>query len=83
VWKRGKGFARAVGHLNRDAQKVVVQFRAAGSQTWKKAARVGIDDRGRWSTRVKVTRAGSWRAVVKRDARNVGAVSTVRTIRLR
>ncbi len=82
AWSRGKGFSPSLTYLDRTAQRIVVQFRTAAGK-WKSVNKVGIDSRGRWSTRVKVSKAGSWRALVEKDARNLGATSTVRTIKLK
>jgi len=46
--------------------KVTIQFRAKGSKTWKSVKTVKVTgSKGHWSAKVKVTKTGSYRAVVK------------------
>lgn len=82
-WRRGAGFAASVGYDNRKKQRVVLQRRPAGAKAWQRVATLRINDQGRWSRRVRITKATSWRAVVPSDRRNLGATSPVRRIAVR
>jgi hypothetical protein len=70
----------AIGGIvsSRDGTRVALKFRANGADQWTLVRRIDTDANGRYRTRVRVSRTGSWRAVPRRGRGSQGERIKVR-----